>query len=142
MALYFRDELVDQHQDILDAALKALQTISSGSSKIEAIIEFTPFLPLDHRQTLLFDALTSIVAIDDTQQRSRYLSKLAEHWAQLPYPAASVLWNTLLRTNSMRSRFDLLLDLIALKDVIITLPGEETGDAIIEAIIDVGRWYP
>lgn len=141
VTLYFRDELVAQHQDILDEVLKELQTISSRSSKIE-VIEFAPFLPLDHRQTLLFDTLTWILEIDNTQQRSRYLSRLAEQWVQLPYPAAYVLWNTLLRANSMRSRFDLLLDLIALEDVIITLPGEETGDAIIEAIIDVGRWYP
>ncbi|MCK4792265.1 MAG: hypothetical protein KAV87_51520 [Desulfobacteraceae bacterium] len=65
------------------------------------------------------------------------IPRLAECSTDISYP----IWCKILHTIARRSRPDLLKDLSAIKDVILTLGGEEAALETVYAIQDVGQWW-
>lgn len=92
--------------------------------------------------SLLRMAAKSAAAIGTRQWRAQALSALAPRLAQLPRDELRAAWRELSSAFAQRSRADLLSDIGALVPAIMAQGAKEEADAIVDAIDDVGRWWP
>jgi hypothetical protein len=122
---------------VLQEALAAARTITDEDSRAQALAKLAPHLS----GPLLQEALAAARAINDWP-RAKALAGLTPYVKQLPVIVLYSLWCETLRNLAARPRPDLLSDIQALAPVITVLGGNEALVATVQAIIEVGKWFP
>ena len=125
-------------QALLADALAAARTISQERWRAQALSALAPRLPRD----LLADALTAAGSIADESDRAAVLAVLATLLAAPPATSAWSAWRAILPVLATRRRRDLLADIRSLQPVILALGGQDAVREIVQAVWDVGRWWP
>ncbi|MEH1838274.1 MAG: hypothetical protein V7L20_05830, partial [Nostoc sp.] len=90
---------------------------------------------------VLPEALAAARAIQSEDYRADALSALAEKLPQMPSTELFPLWRDTLHELSLRTRPNLLQDIMALFPVIFALGGQAATAEIARAIVDVGQWW-
>ncbi|BCL80763.1 hypothetical protein ccbrp13_32280 [Ktedonobacteria bacterium brp13] len=91
---------------------------------------------------MLPEALVAVRAIARKRNRALALAGLAPHIKQLPVVELYPLWCATIHILAARTRSDLLCDIEALVPVIEVLGEKEALVATVQAIIEVGKWFP
>ena len=106
------------------------------------MIEFLPVATDEFRGALIEDALVATRLVENVQNRRDSLTKLAPSLARLLPERLGRLWRETLHTAAVGPRSQLLEDLGAIAPVISALGGQAALRETIQAIDDVGRWWP
>jgi len=123
---------------LLREALATAQAMADHR-RVEALVGLVPRLgELDYGD----EALAIARAMADEDRRAQALAGLAPHVKQLPVVRLYFLWNETLHILAIRTRSNLLSDIQALVPIIATLGGKEALVATMQAIIEVGKWFP
>jgi len=128
----------ERDQAVREALAAARALDSEQFTRGSALTELAPHLTAP----LLGEALEAARAIGDAEYRSGALSALAPRLTELPLAMLSSLWSITLRLSAIRTRRNVLRDLIALVPVLSALGGAEAMAETARAIQDVGRWWP
>ena len=88
------------------------------------------------------EALETARAMADEDRRAEALAGLAPHVKQLPVVRLYFLWNETLHILAIRTRSNLLSDIQALVPLIVALGEKDALVATMQAIIEVGKWFP
>jgi hypothetical protein len=128
-------------------------TYRETEARVRALTGLLPYLTEAERPAVLEEALNSMKDFSSlmrkyqklsggSSDRRETLTKLAQGMQRLDYPKCYALWRQTLRDLATQNRADLLSDLQAFAPVILTLGGEKALTEVMQAITDVGRWFP
>jgi hypothetical protein len=137
-----------QRSQVIKEALLATQEIKWDKSKraevLAAVVaKIVPYLPKEQRFQILEEALLALAQeIEQDYLRAEPLAQLAPYVVELPISNVIVLWQKILPDLSKSARRDILVNLCSLTPVIAALGGEQAVAETINAIQDVGRWWP
>jgi Trypsin-like peptidase domain len=127
---------------VLQEALAVVRAIADEERRAQALAGLAPHLPEPLQVTVLQEALAAARAIANDESRAQSLAGLAPHVKQLPVVRLFSLWCETFRILATRTRPDLLSDIQTLVPVIAVLGGKEALIATMQAIIEVGKWFP
>lgn len=118
--------------------LEVTRGITDESDRAHALAGLAPYLSAPQ----LHDALEIAQALTSESVRVQVLAALALNLKHLPVVRLYSLWGQTLHTLSMRTRSNLLSDIRALAPLIAALGEKEALVATIQAVIEVGKWFP
>jgi hypothetical protein len=129
-------------EPLLREALAAVQAMEHEWARAPALTRLVPYLSEFLRMTALQEALAAARAIQKERDRTQVLTALMPLLEHLPAVVPYPLWCETLHILASRARSNLLLDIQVLSSVLALLGGKEVLDAIAQAIIEVGKWFP
>jgi hypothetical protein len=125
-------------KEALAAGRRVPEEFGNGGGRAEVLEHLAPHLP----EELISDAFAVACSIRSDQSRARAMKALAPRLAELPRPVLYSLWQDHLQRSALHERKRLLYDLQALGSVINSLGGAQAILGTINAIDEVGCWWP
>jgi tetratricopeptide (TPR) repeat protein len=128
---------------LLSDAVLATPSVQAADNTASAPTGLDPRIS----QLQLLDELAAVRwlsagAVIDTSRRFEALAELSPRLVDLDIDDFSPAWNETLRILASRTRRDLLMDILALVQVIDRVGGPESVADTFQAIQDVERWWP
>jgi hypothetical protein len=125
-----------------EEGLKTMQVMRLDQYRVKAFMELAPYLTSPQKEQVLRELLTTVRGIEREKDRAELLAGIASNVMSLSHPTLSSIWRETLPILAHRTRQDLMSDLQALSPIIAALGGPNVIAKTIEAIQDVGRWWP
>ena len=132
----------EPREKIMDAMLQIAQTFQDPRGRASAFAELAPHLLQAQKEEILREALQTAGKIEHEGFRIPVLAKLAPHLTKLPNHILYPVWRTTLHVLATRTRRAFVNDLAALSPVLFALGGTQAIEESIQAIEEVGQWWP
>jgi hypothetical protein len=139
LVLYFPEHL---KTEILRETLPVACAFENPTDRAWTLAELIPHLPQDQKEEILCKALQTAGKIENEWFRVPVLAKLAPHLTKLPHHILYPVWQATLHVLATRTRRAFVGDLGALSPVLLTLGGNTAIEETIQAMEDVGQWWP
>ncbi len=128
-----------------DLALKALgiaRAITERDKRARALTALAPRLPTSRQEEVYREAVVTALAVSFTETRAQVLAILMPHLSTLPEETILDIWHESLPIMANKGRPALLSDLEAFACIIARVGDREAIKAAVEAIQNVGKWWP
>lgn len=129
-------------ENVVSESLQVARSIGNVLGKALAFTEIAPHLPHDQKEEMPCEALQTAGKIESEEFRISVLAKLAPQLTKLPQYILYPVWRATLHVLAARTRRAFVNDLAALSPVLLTLGGNAAIEETIQAIEDVGQWWP
>jgi hypothetical protein len=127
-----------RHADLLEVA----REISARRWRAGALAALASCWQGPNRVEVLREALEAVMSLPVEGQPNEALSQIGLHLADLPAAQLYPLWTALLNGLLSRTRKELCVCLLALRPVLVVIGGEKAATETLQALRDVGRWWP
>jgi len=134
-------EIAPKFPDPTDA-LSVAREIKKEGERAMALAKIAPNLTDPRKTDILEEALSISREASENYLRNNCLTEIAPLLAGISPTRLFSLWCKTLHILAQRTRNDLLSDIVALSPVIAALSAPESIEDTVQAILDVGQWWP
>jgi hypothetical protein len=134
----------EERRIVLQEALAAAQAMNDAWRRAETLGASVPLFGVSECHRILQEAIGSIKTIEyfNVSARAEALGGLVAQLEQLSVENLYPLWCQLLHALVGQKREDFLADLSTLTPLLRSLGGSTAAAEVVQAISDVGRWFP
>jgi hypothetical protein len=127
--------------ELVAEAFAIAQAIAPADARLSSLTPIIARLPDDQQIATLTALLNDICCLNDEQDRTALLAKLAPQLGRLPRTVLYPHWCKALHILSAARRAQLLANLEALAPLIAALGGQTAMTATAQAIVEQGSWF-